>query len=111
MTHLDRTGMSVAPPRVMCASRPVSIYRASPEAGQQLIAPRLSAREVEVLLTWLGTDSKGQAAKALYLSTATVSTHLTRIRAKYAAVGRPAGSKTKLLVRAIQDGITTIDAW
>jgi hypothetical protein len=26
-------------------------------------------------------------------------------------VGRPAGSKTKLLVRAIEDGITTIDAW
>jgi DNA-binding CsgD family transcriptional regulator len=78
---------------------------------EHLVAPRLSAREVEVLLTWLGTDSKEEAAKTLYLSAATVSTHLSRIRNKYAAVGRPAGSKTKLLVRAIQDGITTIDAW
>lgn len=82
----------------------------TPEANHW-IRPDLSAREVEVLLAWLATESKEGAAERLFISASTVSTHISRIRAKYAAVGRSAPTKTHLLARALQDGITTIDDW
>ncbi|WP_372436057.1 LuxR C-terminal-related transcriptional regulator [Williamsia soli] len=71
--------------------------------------PTLSAREVEVLRTWLICDSKEATARALYISGATVSTHITRIRDKYDAVGRPAATKASLLARALQDGLIGVD--
>lgn len=64
----------------------------------------LSIREKEVLRAWLRTDSKDDVAAALHISTATVRTHLQRLRAKYDAVGRPAPTKTALLARAMEDG-------
>lgn len=73
--------------------------------------PSLSRREVEVLLAWLAAESKAEAAAALYITASTVNTHLTRIRAKYTAVGRPARSKANLFARAIQDGYTRLDEW
>lgn len=73
--------------------------------------PPLSDREVEVLLAWFAAESKEEAAAALFITSATVSTHVTRIRAKYGAVGRPARTKAQLLARAIQDGITALDDW
>ncbi|MBY4130882.1 LuxR family transcriptional regulator [Rhodococcus fascians] len=71
--------------------------------------PRLSAREIEVLTAWLISDSKAEASRSLYLSMGTVNTHLTRIRAKYSAVGRSAPTKATLLARALQDGLIDID--
>ncbi|MFT3661309.1 MAG: helix-turn-helix transcriptional regulator [Gordonia sp. (in: high G+C Gram-positive bacteria)] len=73
--------------------------------------PALSRREVEVLLTWLASDSKEEAAEALYISASTVSTHISRIRNKYANIGRPARTKAHLLARALQDGFTTLTEW
>ncbi len=73
--------------------------------------PTLSAREVEVLLAWLAAESKAQAAETLFITASTVNTHLTRIRAKYASVGRPARSKANLFARAIQDGYTRLEDW
>lgn len=73
--------------------------------------PALSKREVEVLLAWLATESKREAAEALFISAATVSTHVSRIRDKYAEVGRPAPTKAHLLIRALQDGFTRIEDW
>ncbi|WLP89707.1 MULTISPECIES: LuxR C-terminal-related transcriptional regulator [Gordonia] len=73
--------------------------------------PKLSRREVEVLMAWLAADSKEEAAEALFIAASTVSTHLARIRAKYTAVGRPAPTKTHLLARALQDGITRLEDW
>ncbi|HEY9312822.1 LuxR C-terminal-related transcriptional regulator [Williamsia sp.] len=73
--------------------------------------PALSPREVEVLLAWFAFDSKEEAAASLYISQATVNTHITRIRSKYTLVGRPARTKSQLLVRAIQDGYTSLDDW
>ncbi len=72
-------------------------------------APKLSDREVQVLRAWLLSDSKREAAARLFITEATVSTHLTRIKAKYAALGRPARTKVALFVRAVQDGHTTFD--
>ncbi len=73
--------------------------------------PTLSHREVEVLLAWLAAESKAQAAETLFITASTVNTHLTRIRAKYAAAGRPARSKANLFARAIQDGYTRLEDW
>ena len=73
--------------------------------------PMLSDRESQVLLAWLASDSKPEAARSLYISTGTMNTHITRIRAKYAAAGRPAPTKAALFARALQDGFTTLDAW
>ncbi len=67
--------------------------------------PGLSAREVEVLSAWFQTESKDVVAKHLHLAPTTVKTHLQRIRAKYANVGR----KAKLVARAVQDGLLSID--
>lgn len=84
-------------------------YR-SPEAPR-IERPALSRREVEVLLAWLAADSKEDAAARLYISVSTVSTHISRIRSKYAGVGRPAPTKAHLLARALQDGYTTLAEW
>lgn len=69
----------------------------------------LTSREVEVLRTWLLTDSKSVAARRLVISVGTVNTHLARIRAKYADAGRPARTKAALVARAIQDGMVKLD--
>ena len=71
--------------------------------------PLLAPREQEVLIAWCRTESKNVVAQQLFISTSTVRTHLQRIRAKYAAAGRPAATKAALVARAIQDGLIGID--
>lgn len=71
--------------------------------------PALSPREVQVLRGWLRSDSKTDVADALFISVATVNTHLARIRGKYTAAGRHAGTKAALTARALQDGYVTLD--
>ncbi|MBD0023991.1 hypothetical protein GII33_01135 [Gordonia pseudamarae] len=74
-----------------------------------VVSPRLSAREVEILSTWLVCDTKVEVADKLFVTAATVRTHLARIRSKYRDVGRPAGTKIALLIRAVEDGYCTLD--
>jgi DNA-binding NarL/FixJ family response regulator len=69
---------------------------------------KLSQREKEVLIAWFQTESKELVAKRLYIAPTTVRTHLQRARVKYAAVGRPAPTKSALLARAIEDGILSL---
>lgn len=76
---------------------------------EALPKPQLTPREIEVLRTWLMVDTKPATAAALYISLGTVNTHLTRIRAKYAEIGRPAPTKAGLVARAVQDGIVELD--
>ncbi|WP_328588804.1 helix-turn-helix transcriptional regulator [Rhodococcus sp. P1Y] len=71
--------------------------------------PGLSAREVEVLLAWITNDHKTAVSEALFIAPGTVNTHLSRIRAKYSGVGRPASTKAALLARAVQDGLIGLD--
>lgn len=71
--------------------------------------PSLSPRETAVVLAWLRCDSKAEVASQLYVSLGTVNTHLSRIRDKYAAVGRPASTKAALVARALQDGLVHVD--
>lgn len=70
--------------------------------------PDLTAREKEVLIAWLRTDSKTAVGQILFITAATVRTHIQRIRAKYDAVGRTATTKAALAVRAIQDGLIAV---
>lgn len=78
-------------------------------ATATLPRPGLSHREQQVLRTWLLTDSKAEVAETLSISMGTVNTHLARIRTKYSAVGRRAGTKAALAARAIQDGLISLD--
>jgi len=71
--------------------------------------PNLARREKEVLIAWFRTESKDLVARQLEIAPTTVRTHLQRVRAKYAAVGRPATTKAALIARAIQDGIINVD--
>ena len=71
--------------------------------------PSLPAREREVLIAWFQADSKDLVADKLHIAPSTVATHLQRVRAKYAAVGRPANTKAALVARALQDGIINVD--
>ena len=71
--------------------------------------PNLAPREREVLIAWFRTESKDVVANQLQIAPTTVRTHLQRVRAKYAAVGRPATTKAALVARAIQDGIVNVD--
>ncbi|HMS74752.1 LuxR family transcriptional regulator [Gordonia sp. (in: high G+C Gram-positive bacteria)] len=64
-----------------------------------------------MLLTWLRVGTKAAAGRTLFIGTATVKSHLTRIRQKYMAVGRPAASKSALFIRAVQDGYIDITEW
>jgi len=74
-------------------------------AGRANLAPR----EKEVLIAWFRTESKDLVARQLQIAPTTVRTHLQRVRAKYAAVGRPATTKAALVARAIQDGLVNVD--
>jgi DNA-binding NarL/FixJ family response regulator len=71
--------------------------------------PQLSRRERQVLIAWFQTENKNAVAEMLYIEPSTVATHLQRVRAKYAAVGRPAPTKAALVARAIQDDILDVD--
>lgn len=71
----------------------------------------LSEREIEVLLAWFASDSKDGAARKLFISPATVATHIARVRAKYTVTGRAARTKTALFARFLEDGHTRLQDW
>lgn len=73
------------------------------------VRPLLSQRELEVLRCWLLSDSKSEVSAKLHVAPGTIKSHLHRIRGKYEAVGRNAGTKASLVARALQDGILKID--
>ena len=71
--------------------------------------PRLTKRQREIVLAWLKYGTKERAAQELFVTSSTVKTHIQRIRKSYLDVGRPAGTKFTLFIRAIQDGLIDID--
>ncbi|MGP6174607.1 helix-turn-helix transcriptional regulator [Corynebacterium sp. A21] len=75
--------------------------------SDELVAPQLSKRELEVVLTWLSKVSKREAATQLGVSEDTIRTHIARVRGKYMSVGRAASTKSDLMIRMIQDGLYT----
>jgi DNA-binding NarL/FixJ family response regulator len=65
----------------------------------------LSPREREVLSLYASGFALKQVANELNIKVSTAKEHIDRVRAKYSNIGRPASTKTDLLVRAIEDGI------
>lgn len=65
----------------------------------------LSPREREVLSLYASGFALKQVANELNIKASTVKEHIDRVRVKYSNIGRPASTKTELLVRAIEDGI------
>jgi DNA-binding NarL/FixJ family response regulator len=70
--------------------------------------PRLSQRETEVLRAWFVSSSKELVAAKLNIGVKTVDTYITRVRVKYANVGRSARTKSELVSRALDDGLITL---
>jgi DNA-binding CsgD family transcriptional regulator len=67
--------------------------------------PDLSPRQVDVLTAYGKSNALlDVVARELGMTPETLKTHLRRIRAKYAAVGRAAPTRRDLYVRAIEDG-------
>lgn len=71
--------------------------------------PKLTPREVDVLLEWFKCESKQLAADRLGLSPRTIASYVDRVRIKYANTGRSAPTKATLLARAIEDGLIRAD--
>jgi DNA-binding NarL/FixJ family response regulator len=71
--------------------------------------PKLTQRQIDVLLEWFHCESKEMVAQKLNLTVSTVNGYLDRVRVKYANVGREAPTKAALVARAIQDGIVRVD--
>ncbi|NQX12303.1 response regulator transcription factor [Microbacteriaceae bacterium VKM Ac-2855] len=70
--------------------------------------PRLSAREREVLALYASGEKAQHVAFITGLSRDTVTHYVSRIRAKYARVGRHADTKIDLYRRAIEDGYLSV---
>lgn len=67
--------------------------------------PALSNKERTALLMWFQGMTKSSVGARMGITEATVKQYIDRARAKYAAVGRQAPTKTALLARAIEDGL------
>jgi DNA-binding CsgD family transcriptional regulator len=67
--------------------------------------PRLSHSERRALAHYVQGHSTVQVAAEMGVGYETAKTFLRRVRAKYAAVDRPAGKRAELIVRAEEDGI------
>jgi DNA-binding CsgD family transcriptional regulator len=86
-----------------------SVLAAAAHRGAGAIAvrrPQLSPRQREVLLAYVSSgDLLPTIARRLGMDPETTKTHLRRIRAKYAEVGRPAPTRRDLYARALEDGL------
>ncbi|MEV1174342.1 response regulator [Nonomuraea sp. NPDC049784] len=71
--------------------------------------PQLSDKERAALLFWFQSMSKASVAARMGIKERTVRQYIDRARVKYAAAGRPAPTKEKLLICAIQDGLVQPD--
>lgn len=68
-------------------------------------AAHLSVREGEALVLYAGGLPLKSVARQMNVGSATAKEYLTRVRAKYAAAGRPANTKIELHRRAVEDGL------
>jgi DNA-binding CsgD family transcriptional regulator len=98
VVSLHEPGQDAAPP-------PAETARHGLHPVPEVRRPDLSRRQVDVLTAYgKSNDLLEVVARGLGMTSETVKTHLRRIRAKYAAVGRAAPTRRDLYVRAIEDG-------
>ena len=93
----------------MTLSCPTTLANDDDDDDRARRVPLLSEREKEVLVAYVTLPTTRDVARTLHVEPCTVSTHLARIRGKYARVGRPVSSKTWTVIRALQDGFVTLD--
>lgn len=79
-------------------------WAAAIDGDPRLADAKLSPKEREVLELYASGEKTVSVAAAAGLSDKTVAEYVRRIRAKYAAVGRPAASRVDLYKRAVEDG-------
>jgi DNA-binding CsgD family transcriptional regulator len=68
----------------------------------------LAPQETRVLRLWFQGMSKASVGRRLGISEVTVKDYISRVRVKYANIGRPAPTKTALLTRALEDGLIAL---
>lgn len=88
-----------------------SDWAAALDDDAAFVGAHLTAREAEVLALYAAGETAERVGEQLFISRATVLDHIQRIRAKYAAVDRPARSKVELYKRAVEDGILAPDPY
>jgi DNA-binding NarL/FixJ family response regulator len=93
------------------------VYVNSPEAAAAIDADsafkeqaNLSPRERQVLALYASGFALKQVAYELGVGYSTVKEHIDRVRSKYSNIGRPAGTKTELYLRAVEDGLIDGDS-
>lgn len=93
------------------------VYVNSPEAAAAIDADfnfkeqaNLSPRERQVLALYASGFALKQVAFELGVSYSTVKEHIDRVRTKYSNIGRTAGTKTELYLRAVEDGLIDGDS-
>lgn len=79
-------------------------WAAALDSDAPFVAAQLSGREAEVLALYAAGETAERVGAQLFISRETVLDHIRRIRAKYAAVDRPAQTKVDLYRRAVEDG-------
>jgi DNA-binding NarL/FixJ family response regulator len=72
-------------------------------------APRLSDQEGRALSLFVSGLTVTEVARQLGVRPETAKTYLTRIRQKYADLGRPVRSRTDMAREALRDGLVGID--
>lgn len=83
---------------------PTTEWAVALDSDPELRAAPLTAREREVLALYAtGLGAKSVAAQ-LSVSENTIADHIRRIRAVYAQLQRPAGTKVELYQRGVEDG-------
>lgn len=82
-----------------------SDWAAALDDDAAFVSAHLSPREAEVLALYASGETAERVGAQLFITGETVFDHIKRIRAKYAAVDRPARSKVDLYKRAVEDGI------
>jgi DNA-binding CsgD family transcriptional regulator len=101
--RLRRHGWAIA----VDGGDPLAAVRAvhAGEGRETARRPQLSERQGDVLVAYVSSsDLLPTVARRLGMDPETAKTHLRRIRAKYADVGRPAPTRRDLYVRAVEDG-------
>lgn len=80
-------------------------WAAAIDSDAQLPDAKLSSREQEILSLYASGETATSVAAITTLSRETVADYVSRIRRKYAQVGRPATTRIDLYKRALEDGL------
>jgi DNA-binding NarL/FixJ family response regulator len=88
----------------------LSARLASVLESDPMLPAALSPKEREVLRLYASNVPAKSVARRLGITEGTVKTHIKRIKAKYVALGRSAGTKLDLYHRAVEDGLLSEQA-